>query len=115
MIGPVYQLRETPSSDYLQRTEWNVRDSDATVILTIAPTLSGGSRATWEFAQCLGKPCLHVSRTVDGPRAAEELTRFILLHKVHVLNIAGPRQSTEAEVGPFVMDTMCKAMGGDPT
>ena len=32
--GPIdakYPLKETSSSSYLQRTEWNVRDSDATV------------------------------------------------------------------------------------
>eukprot|EP00898_Chlorokybus_atmophyticus_P001669 jgi/Chlat1/2502/Chrsp175S08715 len=27
---------ETPSADYAQRTAWNVRDSDATLILTIS-------------------------------------------------------------------------------
>jgi hypothetical protein len=32
--GPIeakYPLKESPSASYLQRTEWNVRDSDATV------------------------------------------------------------------------------------
>jgi hypothetical protein len=31
--GPIdskYPLKETPSASYLQRTEWNVRESDAT-------------------------------------------------------------------------------------
>src|SRR3954454_8651242 len=35
--GPIedrYPLSETPSSDYRQRTLWNIRDSDATLILT---------------------------------------------------------------------------------
>ena len=32
-IDPRYPLRETPSGDPAQRTEWNVRDSDATLIL----------------------------------------------------------------------------------
>jgi hypothetical protein len=36
VIPPQYQLTETPSAAYLQRTEWNVRDSDGTVIFTIA-------------------------------------------------------------------------------
>ncbi|MEX0610513.1 MAG: putative molybdenum carrier protein, partial [Pirellulales bacterium] len=31
-IAPRYNLQETPSRKYSQRTEWNVRDSDATVI-----------------------------------------------------------------------------------
>ncbi|MBV8100150.1 MAG: hypothetical protein JOZ31_13425 [Verrucomicrobia bacterium] len=36
-------MRRT-SGGYLQRTEWNVRDSDATVLFSIQPTLSGGSK-----------------------------------------------------------------------
>jgi len=36
-----YELAETPRTDYLQRTEWNVRDSEGTV--TFAPLLTGGS------------------------------------------------------------------------
>lgn len=35
--GPIdlkYPLKETPSSSYIQRTEWNVRDSDATVVFS---------------------------------------------------------------------------------
>src|SRR5262249_54793182 len=31
-----YRLKETPSEKYLERTEWNVRDSDATVVFTLA-------------------------------------------------------------------------------
>ena len=52
--GPIpskYPLVETPSSNYVQRTEWNVRDTDGTVIISIAEILSGGSKKTLEFAQ----------------------------------------------------------------
>ena len=38
-IDPRYTLKETPSSGYVQRTEWNVRDSDGTVGFSIAPVL----------------------------------------------------------------------------
>jgi predicted Rossmann-fold nucleotide-binding protein len=44
--GPIdakYQLHETPSADYVQRTEWNVRDSDGTVIFSVGKELSGCS------------------------------------------------------------------------
>jgi hypothetical protein len=34
-IPPQYQLTETPKSDYVQRTEWNVRDSEGTLIFTL--------------------------------------------------------------------------------
>jgi len=44
--GPIdsrHRLKETPSGDYVERTEWNVRDSDGTVVLSIAAVLKGGS------------------------------------------------------------------------
>jgi len=44
VIPPRYQLSETPSASYLQRTEWNVRDSDGTVIFTMTAKLAGGSK-----------------------------------------------------------------------
>ena len=60
-IPSQYQLKETPSKNYSHRTEWNVRDSDGTVIFTIKATLTGGSRKTAEFAENHCKPCLHLS------------------------------------------------------
>jgi hypothetical protein len=59
--GPLhsrYVLKETPSSDYLQRTEWNVRDSDGTVLFSLAERLSGGSLKTLEFTMKHRKPLL---------------------------------------------------------
>src|SRR5215831_1881733 len=32
LIPRRFRLRETPSRGYLQRTQWNVRDSDGTII-----------------------------------------------------------------------------------
>mgnify|MGYP006174065873 CR=1 FL=1 len=51
--GPIprdYPLRETPSAEYAQRTLWNVRDSDATLVLTPGP-ITGGTRWTVVKAQ----------------------------------------------------------------
>jgi len=62
--GPIdakYELQETPSADYLQRTEWNVRDSDGTVIFTVMTRLTGGSKKTSNLARKHRKPCLHLS------------------------------------------------------
>ena len=53
-------LIETPSANYVQRTEWNVRDTVGTVILSIEHELTGGSRKTAEFAVKHNKPCLHL-------------------------------------------------------
>jgi hypothetical protein len=68
LIGPGYALAETPRADYLQRTEWNVRDTDGTVIFTVAAKLTGGSKRTAEFAARHSKPVIHLSQEADGDR-----------------------------------------------
>ena len=42
-IGEGYLLRETPAPYYAQRTEWNVRDADGTVVLYELDTTGDGS------------------------------------------------------------------------
>src|SRR5215471_7567840 len=57
--GPIddrYPLHETPSRDVEQRTEWNVRDSDGTLILNRGPELTGGTLLTQRVAQRDRKP-----------------------------------------------------------
>lgn len=107
-IDACYALKETPRADYLQRTEWNVRDSDATVIFTLAEVLSGGSKRTAEFADKHKKPWIHLSGFV-GADAAEKLRLFIEKHNIQVLNVAGTRGSKEPGVGEFVMEVLNEA------
>jgi len=114
-IETSYTLRETPAGYYGQRTEWNVRDSDGTVIFSIAPALSGGSKTTQELAGRLGKPCLHLSRESDGEKAAGLLCRFVDRHGIRILNVAGPRSSNEPKVGAFVKKVLAGAIYGENT
>ena len=91
--GPIelrYPLKETPSSDYAQRTEWNVRDSDGTLVLSQGE-LSGGTAQTVEVARRLGKPCLILDLT--KPPSAATVHSWVREHRLEVLNIAGPRES----------------------
>jgi Circularly permutated YpsA SLOG family len=106
IIDRSYDLTETPSADPAQRTEWNVRESDGTVIFSIGPKLSWGSKETEVFAQEYRKPCLHLSREIDGERATAMLARFLNENKIQILNVAGPRQSEEADVAEFVNQTL---------
>jgi len=69
-IEPKYQLKETPSAENIQRTEWNARDADGTVVFLVEETLTGGSKQTIEFARKHGKPMLHLSRN-GGPASPE--------------------------------------------
>ncbi len=90
--GPLdarYPLKETPTPDYLQRTDWNVRDSDGTLIVAHRP-LSGGTAITERFARRRRKPCLVVHP--DEGDATERVGEWIARHAIAVLNVAGPRQ-----------------------
>ncbi len=104
-----YQLKETPSMDYGQRTEWNVRDSDGTVIFTLMRTLTGGSKRTADFVRKHNKPCLHLSGETTGDPAAE-LRWFLQANRIEILNVAGSRASKEPGVGDYVKDVLSKAL-----
>jgi len=104
-----YDVKETTRADYLQRTEWNVRDSDGTVIFSISDKLSRGSKATAKFADELGKPCLHLSAKSHGNAAVALLRAFVLEFNIKVLNVAGPRASNEPNVAVFVRQTLNEA------
>lgn len=107
--GPIssqYQLVETPSGNYLQRTEWNVRDSDATVIFTITPTLTGGSKRTAEFAEKHRKPLLHLPRHSSIYETVQVLQQFAEANNVAVLNVAGSRASKEPELWKWTFETL---------
>jgi hypothetical protein len=105
-----YELQETPDAEYSQRTEWNVRDSDGTVIFSMAPELTGGSKLTAEFAARHGKPWLQLSRQTHGETAAARLREFIQQHGIRVLNVAGPRASNEPALPRFVLETLEKLL-----
>lgn len=100
-LPAVYQLKESPSSGYAQRTEWNVRDSDGTVVFTLAPEATGGSLKTVRHAQKLGKPVLRLHPGV--PDAPAQLAQFTAEHRISLLNVAGSRESKEPGLYVWVM------------
>lgn len=108
-IDPKFQLEETPTENYAVRTKFNVRDSDGTVIFSLGPVLTGGSKLTADFARELGKPWLHLSksRTRDPAMA---LRRFIDENFLQALNIAGPRASSEPGIADFVVEILNNAL-----
>lgn len=109
-IGAAYAMHETPDAEYPQRTEWNVRDSDGTVIITIARGLTGGSALTRELALAHHKPCLHLARDTDGDNASSRLRKFVRREHIRVLNVAGPRAYTEPEAAAYaarVLEGLC--------
>lgn len=109
--GPIpdrYPLRETPSEEYGQRTAWNVRDSDGTLIIAPDP-LTGGTARTMKEAEGHGKPVLHVRPT--DPVPVPMIQAWGEVNAVRVLNVAGPRASEANgiyEVARTILDDLVR-------
>src|SRR5262245_42401594 len=88
-------LRETSSADPSERTELNVRDRDATLLLTsrVGLGVSQGACLTVEIARALGRPfrVLDVENGASLNAASEWLAS--LEGSAAVINVAGPRES----------------------
>ncbi len=90
--GPIerrYQLQETSTKSYPQRTEKNVLDSDGTVIFSLAPKLTGGSKKTADLCDKHGKPWIHLPGREHEP--ASRLLAFIAENDIGTLNVVGAR------------------------
>lgn len=96
-----YRLKETDSPDYKLRTELNVVDSDGTLIL-YRTELSGGTELTYRLAARHGKPYLLVD--LDQAPDPTLVRRWIGSGDIHVLNVAGPRESTSAGIARAARD-----------
>ena len=90
--GPIsenYPLTETAGADYSRRTVANVRDSDATLVLSRGQ-LSGGTALTRDTARTRRKPFLVLDLRTATP---DDAAAWIKGQAISVLNVAGPRES----------------------
>jgi hypothetical protein len=95
-IPPMYrqQMRECNTPGFEARTDLNVRDNEATLVLYRA-SLSGGTARTLRTARSMGRQVLEVPLAyahtnplyVDPEHVHEWVTRF------GSVNVAGPRES----------------------
>ena len=108
--GPLderYVLTETSSRSYRQRTEWNVRDADLTLILSPSP-LTSGTLLTAKLAASLDKPVV----TIDPYSfdASASIARELRRHQPEVLNVAGPRESLRPGIQTKVNEILLQAL-----
>ncbi len=100
VIPDIYPLEETPSAAYEERTGWNVRDSDGTLILATFPP-TGGTAYTLYLVEQYSRPFIAVDldrvAAGDETSAAEagRVTAWMESEGVEVLNVAGPRESKQ--------------------
>ncbi|MGE0353714.1 MAG: putative molybdenum carrier protein [Gemmatimonadales bacterium] len=110
VIPTRYPVEETPSPEYSERTEWNVRDSDGTLIVVRNPP-TGGTAQTIEFARRHQRPVLILDP--GDPDAARRLREWLQAHGIRILNVAGPREGTDPGIGEVVREAMTDWMKGE--
>jgi Circularly permutated YpsA SLOG family/Domain of unknown function (DUF6794) len=97
-LSETYKLKEMPTASYPKRTEQNVLDSDATLIISHGK-LTGGSALTKKLADKHHRPCLHIDLDATNPFAAVKAINYWLAkHPIEVLNVAGPRLSKDPRI-----------------
>jgi Circularly permutated YpsA SLOG family len=113
LLNKYPKLTETPLSQPEQRTEWNVRDSDAILIITDYDglTVSRGTKRAQEWADHYGKPLLVVD--VGQPDAVAQVAQWLRVQRqrfgVHMaLGVGGPRESE----APGIYTSARKLMAG---
>ena len=110
--GPIatrYPMRETPSPDPAQRTEWNVRDSDATLVLASAAA-SAGTDVAVAVARQLRRPLytFHAGSAED----VGAFRRWLQVYRVGTLNVAGPRESESPGIHAEARRILTALLGG---
>jgi hypothetical protein len=98
VLAQYAKLKETPLPNPVQRTEWNVRDSDATLIITNREgmAVSIGTRRAHQWARQHGKPELVVD--AEDANAAAHAAAWLRTQRRRfgphmTLSIGGPRES----------------------
>jgi len=102
-IDDRYPLSETPWDGYPQRTEWNVRDSDGTLILTCGEP-DRGTILTVRLTQERKKPCFVVD--INGDIDVSAIRAWAEANGVRVLNVAGPRESSSPGIHDRAADLL---------
>ena len=91
-IADKYPLQETEDESYETRTQLNVRNSDATMIL-FRKNYDEGTQLTEQTAEKMQKPVLSVDLELNEEDNLEKAVSWLKEQRPEVLNVAGPRES----------------------
>ncbi len=95
LIPNDYNCKETESYGYRDRTLFNVRDSDATLVFSIGPA-TGGTYYTIMCCEKLKKPYLFID--LKKLKSERKILAWLKEINPQVLNVAGSRASKHPEI-----------------
>ena len=120
--GPIpdrFPLRETPversaaSPDVPRslRTEWNVRDADAVLILSAQRGAVDDPGSVWagECARRYGRPLLECDPA--DPRAAARIAEWLRAAPIETLGVGGPSERTQPGIGEAAYGLLVEVFG----
>ncbi len=110
VIPDKYNLIETDTELYNERTEKNVETSDGTLILYL-DEISGGTLTTLEYCTSQDKPCFTIDLLHLHKFEIHKLTQWIQENRIEILNIAGPREDGSGvykSVKEFLLKILCE-------
>ena len=99
-----YNLTETKSVDYAERTEKNVDASDGTLILHRGK-LSSGTQFTAELCRDKEKPLFLIDVESPADRMAA-FREWLKKNTIKTLNVAGPRESQRHGISAQAADIL---------
>ena len=94
------QERSPDASDVprSQRTEWNVRDADGTLVFAWSDgSATAGVDWTIECSRRYQRPLLVCD--VDDPEAKQKIEQWLAVNEIATLNVAGPSEATAPGIG----------------
>lgn len=107
-IQSEFQLMEHESEDYSARTEANVRDTPATLVLAYEAVPTGGTKLTLDLVAKLGRRGMFITLDRAPPlesdkRVAKFIRGWVKHHNFDALNVAGPRERKAPGIAEHVM------------
>jgi hypothetical protein len=90
-IDPKYPLTEASEMDHTVRTGFNVRESDASLLIYCG-LLQGGTAYAVEMARHHQKPAKAID--LEGPPPPAEISDWIAEHGITTLHIGGQREAS---------------------
>lgn len=104
-----YKLKEGTTEKLLDAVEANVRDSEATLVFTLAPKAVGPAQKALSNARKQKKPVLHVHRGILG--VSEKIVAFLNKYYVRRLHVSGSDEAVEVGIGAWATGELEKAKG----
>lgn len=111
MIPAQFELEETKTTDYRERTRKNVEAADGTAVFT-AGRATGGSLLTLRLCGQRNHRWMHVITTATTiAQAGKTLREWVDAERILVLNVAGQRESKAPGMQTYVRRTLLAACG----